>query len=197
MGMAWEAIFHTFHPNPNAVISQPYWLHHSEKAYSLGWEVIVPWYPSKLYWFFFIFFCNKKKEKHWASTSLSLSLVFLQLNSGKQTTQMHINKRQGAFNELYKLSSPLLLPITLRTGTGVALTSWLCKAVDHQVGLHWIWAKLLKMLWTSLPWGYCGATDLPSGVAGAGGTRVYGRTNICLGEAQSFFSAVLCYSFIK
>lgn len=147
--------------------------------------------------FLFSFVTRKRRNTGPVPHSLSLSLVFLQLNSGKQTTQMHINKRQGAFNELYKLSSPLLLPITLRTGTGVALTSWLCKAVDHQVGLHWIWAKLLKMLWTSLPWGYCGATDLPSGVAGAGGTRVYGRTNICLGEAQSFFSAVLCYSFIK
>lgn len=56
MGMAWETIIHTPHPNPYVIISQPYWLHHSKKAQSLGWEVIVPWYPSKLYWLFLFFF---------------------------------------------------------------------------------------------------------------------------------------------
>lgn len=56
MGMAWETIINTPHPNPNVIISQPYWLHHSKKAHSLVWGVIVPWYPSKHYWLIFIFF---------------------------------------------------------------------------------------------------------------------------------------------
>lgn len=41
------------------------------------------------------------------------------------------------------------------------------------------------------------AMELPAGVAGAGGTRSYSRANICLDEAQSFFSPALCYSFVK
>lgn len=39
--------------------------------------------------------------------------------------------------------------------------------------------------------------ELAAGVAGAGGARSYGRANICLDEAQPFFSPVLCYSFVK
>lgn len=138
----------------------------------------------------FLFSFVTRIGKIWASTSLSPSLVCLQLNSGKQKIQMHINKIQGVFNKLYKL---LVSCITLRTGTGVVLSSWSCKAVDHHVGLHWIWGKHLKRLWTSLLRGYCGATDLPSGMAGAGGTMIYGWTNICPSQAQSFFSPVLCY----
>lgn len=46
----------------------------------------------------------------WVSTPLTLclSLVFLQRSSGKQMIQMHVNNRQGAFNELCKLSSHLV-----------------------------------------------------------------------------------------
>lgn len=36
MGMAWEAIIHMLHPNPNAVTSWPYLLHHSEKSLLFG-----------------------------------------------------------------------------------------------------------------------------------------------------------------
>lgn len=55
MGMAWETIIHTPHPNPNVIVSQPYGLHHSKKARSLDWEVTVPWYPSKFTDSFFSF----------------------------------------------------------------------------------------------------------------------------------------------
>lgn len=183
MGMAWEAIIHTLHPNPNAVTSWPYWLHHSEKACSLGWKGIVPWYPSKLCWFFFIFFCNKNRRNmgQYLSLSLSLSHVFLQRSSGNQMIQMHVNKRVHLMSSVNFL---LISCITLRTGTGVALTSWSCKAVDSHVGFHWIWGKHLTRLWMSLPWGHCGATDLLSGVAGTGGTRIYGWTNICPYQVQ-------------
>lgn len=85
MGTAWEAIIHMLHPNPNAVTSWPYWLHHSEKAYSLGWEVIVPWYPSKLHWFFFIFFWNKNRRNTGQYLTLSLSFSCFSATELRQT----------------------------------------------------------------------------------------------------------------
>lgn len=144
----------------------------------------------------FLFSFVTRIGETWASTSLSLSLshVFLQRSSGNQMIQMHVNKRVHLMSSVNFL---LISCITLRTGTGVALTSWSCKAVDSHVGFHWIWGKHLTRLWMSLPWGHCGATDLLSGVAGTGGTRIYGWTNICPYQVQSFFSPVLCHSFVK
>jgi len=126
MGMAWETIIHTLHPNPNVIISQPYWLHHSKKAHSYGWEVIVPWYPSKLYWLIIFFFCSKNRRN---AGPVPPSLLFLRLNLGSQTIQMHINTRQTAFNELYRISSPLSLPTYLQTAVGVELSLWASKSV--------------------------------------------------------------------
>lgn len=87
----------------------------------------------------------------WASRARSLSRF--SATELRQTIQMHINKWQGAFNEIYTFFSPAS---PSEQAWGVALTSWSYKAVDHYVGLHWIRSKHLKRLWTSLPWGYCG-----------------------------------------
>lgn len=152
--------------------------------------MIVPWYPSKLYSFFFLLYFS-------FVTSIGEMLVkylslFLRLNLGRQNIQMHINTRKAVFNELYYLSSP----VNLWNCVDIEMISWSFSSGHQQVDSHCLptfWNSALCIDAPSSPCcAHCceGLQGVGAGEAGADRTRSCGGANICPDTAQSFFSSV-------